>query len=293
MEYIKAKTIVQRTANSNWFGADYNMNIYKGCCHGCIYCDSRSECYQIENFDQVRAKQDAISIIQEDLRHKTKTGIIATGAMSDPYNPFEKELKLTREALMLVNTYRFGIAIATKSPLVTRDIDILKQIQSHSPVIVKMTITTYNDDLCRKLEPNVTVSGERFAALKQFSENGIYCGILLMPLLPFINDTKENILGIVQKAKECGAKFIYPSFGVTLRQNQRDYFYTQIEKHFPGLSKRYQQTFGLNYQCHSVNAKELYQLFAQKCQQLGITYKMQDIIREYKHDTQPIQLSLF
>lgn len=293
MEYISAKTIVQRNKSTAWFGTEYNMNIYKGCCHGCIYCDSRSECYHIDNFDTVRAKKDALQLIRDDLRRKVKPGVIGTGSMSDPYNPFEKELELTRKALMLIDAYQFGVAIATKSPLVARDIDLLKEIQSHSPVIVKMTITTLDDDLCKKIEPNVAVSSERFAALKQLSDNGIYCGILLMPLLPFINDTKENVLGIVQRAKECGVKFIYPAFGVTLRQNQRDYFYNQIEKHFPHLSERYHKQFGTNYQCGSPKGKEIYHLFAEACEKAGIVYKMQDIVRSYKQGYQPTQLTFF
>jgi DNA repair photolyase len=293
MEYIPAKTLVQRNKSTAWFGTEYNMNIYKGCCHGCIYCDSRSECYHIDNFDTIRAKKDALQIVRDDLRRKVKPGVIGTGSMSDPYNPFEKEFELTRKALMLIDAYQFGVAIATKSPLVARDIDILKDIQAHSPVIVKMTITTADDVLCKKIEPNVGVTSERFTALKQLSDNGIYCGILLMPLLPFVNDTKENVLGIIAKAKESGVKFIYPAFGVTLRQNQRDYFYNQIEKQFPGLSQRYEKQFGTNYQCGSPKGKELYYLFAQECEKAGILYKMQDIVRSYRQGYETTQLTFF
>jgi DNA repair photolyase len=158
MEYISAKTIVTSTKNSAWFGVEYNMNIYKGCCHGCIYCDSRSDCYRLDDFDRVRTKENALSIIRDELRRKSKTGVVGTGAMSDPYNPFEEELQLTRHSLELINAYKFGVAIATKSPLVTRDIDILRNIKEHSPTLVKITITTVNDELCKKIEPNVAVS---------------------------------------------------------------------------------------------------------------------------------------
>lgn len=150
IEYIPAKTIVTKTKSPEWFGMDYNMNIYKGCCHGCIYCDSRSECYHVENFDKVRAKENALQIIRDDLRRKVKKGVIGTGAMSDPYNPFEEKLCLTRHALELVDAYEFGIAIATKSPLITRDADILSGIKEHSPVLCKITITTADDELSKK-----------------------------------------------------------------------------------------------------------------------------------------------
>ena len=198
MDYISAKTIISQYAKVNpWFGINYNMNIYKGCCHGCIYCDSRSQCYGIDNFDKVRAKENATKLIRKELKSKRRTGIVGTGAMSDPYNPFEKELMLTRSALEQINAYNFGLAVATKSNLITRDIDILKKIKGHSPIIIKMTITTINDELSKKIEPNVCVSSERFNAIQKLTQNGIFTGILLMPILPFINDSEENIVGII------------------------------------------------------------------------------------------------
>ncbi|MCL2673993.1 MAG: radical SAM protein, partial [Defluviitaleaceae bacterium] len=199
---VPAKTIVTRVKKpSSWFGAEYNMNIYRGCSHGCIYCDSRSECYRNFDFDTVKVKEDALRIIRDELRKKAKSGVIGTGAMSDPYNPLEQELQLTRHSLELINAFGFGVAIDTKSPLVTRDIDILQDIKQHSPVIVKLTVTTDDGGLCKKLEPNVATSSERFAAIKTLSDNGIYAGVLMMPILPFINDTDENISAIVTNAK--------------------------------------------------------------------------------------------
>lgn len=293
MEYIKAKTIVTRTKNSSWFGCDYNMNIYKGCCHGCIYCDSRSECYNVTNFDSVRAKENALEIINSELKRKIKSGVVATGSMSDPYNPFEKELELTRHALELLNAYNFGVAVATKSPLVARDIDIFREIKEHSPVLVKMTVTTASDELCRRLERNVAVSSERFKAIRQLSENDIYCGILMMPLLPFINDTKENVLEIVRLAKENGAKFIYPAFGVTLRTNQREYFYEKLDEIFPGRKANYIRQFGNNYICGSPDGKALGYAFRNECDKLGLLYKMSDIVKGYRLDYGDRQLSFF
>lgn len=296
MEYIPAKTVVSGyTSNNEWFGTNYNMNIYKGCCHGCIYCDSRSDCYQIKDFDTVKAKENALKLIRDDLRRKVKTGVVGTGAMSDPYNPFEKDLLLTRHALELINAYDFGIAIATKSPLITRDIDILHDIKEQSPVLCKITITTADDDLCKIIEPRVAPSSERFAAVKELSDAGLFTGVLLMPVLPYINDTEENILSIVRNTASAGGKFIFGfgAFGVTLRNNQRSYYYQHLDKHFPGLKETYIRKFGNNYHCVSPHAKKLWTLFTKECEKYGILYQMKDIIRAYKRGYDYTQLSLF
>ncbi|SFR80630.1 SPL family radical SAM protein [Anaeromicropila populeti] len=294
MDYIPAKTIVSNyQTNPNWFGTNYTMNIYKGCCHGCIYCDSRSDCYRIENFDNVRAKENALLLTRNDLRRKTKKGVVGIGSMSDPYNPFEKELQLTRHALELISAFDFGVALATKSPLVTRDIDILTEIKDFSPVLCKITITTADASLCKIIEPNVASSSERFEAVQKLSDAGIYSGILLMPVLPFITDTEENILSIVKQAYECGAKFVYASFGVTLRSNQRDHYYNMLQQHFPSLQDKYMRTYGNRYCCTSPKARKLWGLFAKECEKYGLLYKMPDIIRTYKSLPRPRQLSLF
>lgn len=294
MRLIPAKTIISGYAeNNSWFGTNYNMNIYKGCCHGCIYCDSRSECYHVENFDEVRAKENALAIIQRELKSRRKTGVVGTGAMSDPYNPCEKDHRLTRGALSLINEYGFGSAIATKSDLVTRDIDILKEIRKHSPVLIKITITTCEDELCKIVEPNVSVSSNRFAALAELAGNGIFAGILLMPVLPFIEDNEENILGIVRRAAESGARFIYAAFGMTLRQNQRDWYYNKLEEQFPGIRQKYVKQFGNSYSCHSPEAEKLWKLFSSECDKYGILYRMEDIIKAYKQGYGVTQLSIF
>lgn len=294
MKLIPAKTILSGYAEHNdWFGCNYNMNIYKGCCHGCIYCDSRSECYRIDDFDEVRAKENALEIIERELKGKRRKGVIGTGAMSDPYNPFEKTYQLTRCALELIRRYGFGVSIATKSSLVARDVDILKEISRYAPVLVKITVTTCDDDLSTKLEPHVARSSERFAALKRLTEQGIFAGILLMPVLPFIEDTQENITGIIHLAQENGARFIYPGFGVTLRQNQREWFYAQLDKHFPGIREKYERTFGEAYSCHSPRSRTLYKLLSDECRSKGMLYKMEDIIRHYKTGYGQEQVSLF
>ena len=293
MELIPAKTIVTQVKKHNWFGVDYNMNIYRGCSHGCIYCDSRSLCYQIENFDHIRAKQDALRIIRNDLLKKRKRGVIGTGAMSDPYNPLEMEHKLTRNSLELINAYRFGVAVATKSPLITRDMCILKDIQVNAPVLVKMTITTHDDTLSKIIEPNAPVSSERFLAVKTLSDNGVYAGVLMMPILPFIEDTEENIITIVQKSKASGARFVYPALGMTLRAGNREYYYEQLDRHFPGIKEKYIQKYGLRYSCTVPRVKRLWNIFAGECQRLGLRYEMKDIVIDYKRGYAAKQLRLF
>jgi len=294
MEFIAAKTIISGyTENNSWFGSNYNMNIYKGCCHGCIYCDSRSDCYRVDNFDRVRAKENALALIERELKSKRKKGVVATGAMSDPYNPFEKEYMLTRGALELINRFGFGAAIATKGDLILRDIDLLKEISKYSPVLVKITVTAADDILCRKIEPNVSVSSDRFKIIKSLSQEGIFAGVLLMPVLPFIEDTEDNISGIIEQAYRNGAKFIYPAFGVTLRQNQREWYYNKLDELFPSVKEKYIQNYGSSYECRSLNAKELWSLFKYKCDEYGILYKMNDIIRGYTEAYTNTQLSMF
>ncbi|SDL33943.1 SPL family radical SAM protein [Romboutsia lituseburensis] len=297
MQYIKVKTIVSQAKNNdNWFGINYNMNIYQGCCHGCIYCDSRSNCYQIIDFDRVRAKENSTEIIKNELRSKRNKGVIGTGAMSDPYNPFERKLMLTRKALEEIDSNRFGVAIATKSDLVVRDIDILKRIQSHSPTLIKMTITTYDDNLCKKIEPSVCESSRRFEAIRKLSDNGIYVGVLLMPILPFINDSEENIKNIIKKAYESNAKFVFSyGLGVTLRQNQRQYYFDQLNKLFPGnnLPQRYINTYKESYINPASNNKKLWRVFKEECEKYNLLYKMEDIIKDYKTNYEKTQISWF
>ncbi len=269
------------------------MNLYRGCCHGCIYCDSRSECYGIEEFDRVRVKENALEILRDELRRKIKTGVILTGAMSDPYNPFERKLELTRHALELVSAYEFGIGIATKSELILRDIDLFREIKEHSPVLLKITITTADDHLSRLIEPGVPPSSRRFEVIRELTDAGLFAGILMMPVLPFLEDNLENVLEIVKKASQCGARFIYPAFGVTLRQNQREYYFKRLDQLFPGLSGRYQDRFGMNYECRSPNAKLLWSAFSKACDECGILYKMPDIVRAYKLGYESLQMRLF
>jgi len=294
IDAIQAKSIMQKKNNGDkWFGTDYNMNLYKGCCHGCIYCDSRCDCYHIDNFDSVRMKENSINILERDLKSKRNTGVVGIGAMSDTYNPFEAQYEITRNSLKLLAQYGFGTSIDTKSSLVKRDIDILKKIAEYNSCIVKITITTANDELCKIIEPNVCVSSERFEAIRELSSNGIFTGVLLMPILPYINDTEENIKTIIQKAADAGARFVYAMFGVTLRENQRDYFYQKLDEHFPGMKEKYIAKYGDSYNCTSDNAKDLYEMYVGECKRLGLLYKMEDIIKAYKGVNSYDQISLF
>lgn len=294
METIKAKTIVTRTKNDWWFGTNYGMNLYRGCSFGCIYCDSRSNCYRVADFGTVRVKEDALRIVRDDLRRKKQKGVIHTGAMSDPYTPAEKSLKVMGHALELINAYRFGVAIATKSTLVTRDIPVLQDIAKRAPMTVSMTITTVNDELAKKIEPYSPSSSERFMALKGLANAGIYCGVLMMPILPFINDTEENVLGIVRRASEAGAKYVHGHMGLTLREGQREFFYNHLDQEFPGLKEKYMATYGNKYQANSPHSRRLYKVFQDECKRLGLLYKMEDITKEYQKDGfWAEQLSLF
>ena len=281
MEYIPAKHLLHRSRTTQWFGTDHTMNIYQGCCHGCLYCDSRSDCYQIDGFDRVRAKADALRILRDDLARKVRPAFVATGSMSDPYNPFEEELRLTRHALELIDAYSCGVAVATKSDLIVRDIDILTAIQAHSPVICKLTVTTADDALAAKIEPQAPPPSRRLAALDKLSGAGLFAGVLLMPVLPFLEDSEDNVLGVVEGAARAGARFIYPALGVTMRQGQREYFLDGLERAFPnqGLKGRYLRQYGERYQCASPRAGALWKGFSQACRERGILYDMKSIIR--------------
>ncbi len=295
MKTIPAKTILQKNKSTFWFGNDYNMNLYRGCCHGCIYCDSRSECYGIEDFGEVRAKENALEILRDELRRKVKPGVIGTGSMSDPYNPFEKTELLSRHAAELIDAFGFGLTVITKSSLITRDIDIFRSIAEHSPVLLKMTVTTADDELCKLLEPNVSVSSERFKALAEMSGQGLFTGITLMPVLPFIEDGDENIRKIVRNASECGVRAIYPAFGMTLRDRQRDYFFEQLDRLFPQehFPERYRGQFGDYYECRTPRLKQLWKTFTEECRKAGILYEMRDIVSAYKMGYEGGQLTFF
>lgn len=293
MEYIDAKKIVTNNKKNYWFGYEYNMNIYRGCTHGCIYCDSRCSCYNVNNFDEIKVKKDALRIVRDNLNSKVKKGVICTGSMSDPYNIHEEDLKLTRNSLELINAFQFGVSVITKSTLVTRDVEILKDIKKHSPTMVKVSITTPNDNLSRIIEPNVALSSERFATIKNLSDNGIFTGVLLMPVLPFITDDIKSISELVDMSAESGAKFIYTNIGVTLRGNQKEWYYNKLDEFYPGLKEKYIKTYSNRVYCNSKNSKQIIELITNKCEKYGILCDMNSIKHAFRQGYNYSQLSLF
>ena len=294
MEFVEAKTIMTKVKDgSSWYGVDFNMNLYRGCSHGCIYCDSRSSCYRIDDFDRVRGKKDALLILERELAKSKQTGVVGIGAMSDTYNPLEKKYEITRGALKLIKKYGYGVSIDTKSDLVLRDIDVLKEIQENNNVIVKITITTPHDELSKKIEPYAPPSSKRFNAIKELTDAGIFAGIMMNPVLPFVTDNEEDIKRLVYLAHESGAKFIHTYMGMTLRDNQRDYYLERIDKLFPGMMNRYFKCYQERYDCTVLSAKHLYEVFKNECKKYGILYNMKDIIKAYKIKGKDEQISLF
>lgn len=294
MELIDAKTIMTKVKDgSSWYGVDYNMNLYRGCSHGCIYCDSRSDCYHIDNFDRVRGKKDALFILEKELAREKSVGVVGIGSMSDTYNPLEKKYEITRGALKLIKKYGFGVSIDTKSDLILRDIDILKEINKENDVIVKVTITTPYDELAKKIEPYAPLSSARFRVIKELTDNGIFAGIMMNPVLPFVTDKEEDIKRLVYLAHLNGAKFIHTYMGMTLRNNQRDYYLEKIDELFPGLGQKYFKSYGERYECTVMSAKKLYEIFKSECDKYGILYNMKDIIKAYKTTRFDEQISLF
>lgn len=290
MHFTDAKSIL--SGKNGYCG----MNIYRGCTHGCIYCDSRSTCYQFTHpFEDVEVKQNAPELLEKALKSKRKTCMIGTGAMSDPYMHCEKELQLTRRCLEIILKYGFGAAIQTKSDLILRDIDLLTEINRTAKCVVQITLTTYDDDLCKILEPNVCNTKRRIEVLSILQEKCIPTIVWLTPILPFINDTKENISAILNECVRTGVKGVIDfGMGLTLREGDREYYYAALDKFFPGMKERYIKQYGNSYELPSPNSKELKKLFQNICMDNGLLstpddcFKfLQELPEKYK------QLSLF
>lgn len=294
MEFAQAKQLLTpiHPSMDEFFYANWNMNLYRGCSHGCIYCDSRSLCYHLDRFDTIRPKADALALLESELRAKRKPGIVSMGAMSDPYNPLEKELCLTQGALKLLARYGFGAAYTTKSSLCARDAELLAEVNRHGPVRVQLTITCAEDSLCQRIEPNVSVTSQRLYALRHLTDAGIYAGVWLNPMLPFITDTEENMISIIQQAAEAGARFVVCFFGMTLRAGNREYYFNALEREFPGIRARYLSAFGNAYECNTPNAPRLYEVFKAECARLGLAWRFQDV-NAGMLCREPQQLSLF
>lgn len=266
MHFVDAKGIL--TSNNGLHG----MNIYRGCTHGCIYCDSRSTCYQMKHlFEDVEVKQNAPKLLEDALRRKRRKCMIGTGAMSDPYMHCEEELCLTRQCLGIILKYGFGLAIQTKSDRILRDIDLLDEINKSTKCVVQMTLTTYDDRLCSIIEPNVCNTKRRLEVLRQMKERGIPTVVWLTPILPFINDTEENIMSILEACLDTGVKgIICFDMGLTLRDGDREYYYEALDRHFLGLKQRYIKTYGNSYNLPSPDNDKLMKLFRDFCRDHGI-----------------------
>lgn len=289
MHYVTSKGILS---------ASNGMNLYRGCTHGCIYCDSRSDCYHMNHaFEDIEVKQNALELLEDALKRKRKRCMIGTGAMTDPYIPLENDLRYVRKSLSLAEKYGFGFTLITKSTQVLRDLDILKKINEKTKCVVQMTLTTYDEQLCRKLEPNVSTTKERYEALKILHQEGIPTVVWLCPILPFINDTEENLRGILNYCVEAKVYWIINfGMGLTLREGNREYFYKQLDRLFPGLKGKYIAYYGNQYILPSPNENHLRKIFNQTCDKYHIVHdndKVFEYLRTYEEKDKCEQLSLF
>lgn len=289
MHFVTAKGILS---------AKNGMNLYRGCSHGCIYCDSRSTCYHMEHdFEDIEVKENAIELLENTLKRKRNKCMLGTGSMTDPYIPLETEIGNVRKALSMAHQYGFGFTLITKSSRVLRDLDLLKVINEKTKCVVQMTLTTYDEDLCKKLEPNVSTTRERFEVLKEMHNAGIPTVVWLCPILPFINDTEENITGILNyciEAKVYG--IICFGMGLTLREGSREYFYKQLDQLFPRMKEKYIQAYGNQYELNSPRNSDLMRLFHQTCEENGIVHdnkRIFEYLNTFEENQSDIQLNLF
>ena len=288
MHFVEAKGIIHNKGGFN------GMNIYRGCTHGCIYCDSRSLCYQFTHqFEDIEVKKNAPELLEQALKSKRSKCMIGTGSMSDPYMHCEKELRLTRKCLEIIHKYGFGLAIQTKSDMILDDIDLLDAINKKAKCVVQMTLTTYDDNLCSILEPNVCNTKRRIEVLEEMQKRGIPTVVWLSPILPFINDTEENITKILNECVRIGVKgIICFGMGMTLRDGDREYFYEALNKNFPGLKYRYMSTYGNSYEVTSPNNAKLMRVFRRICKEHGIISEP-DKCFKYMNDLPDKQISIF
>ena len=289
MHYAQVKGILSATNG---------MNLYRGCTHGCIYCDSRSKCYQMaHDFEDIEVKENALDLLEAALRRKRKRCMIGTGAMSDPYMPLEKRLEYTRRALLLIEQYGFGIALQTKSDLVLRDLEILKRINGKTKAVVQITLTTADEELCRIIEPNVCTTKRRFEVLKTLHDEGIPTVVWLCPILPYLNDTEDNIKRLLEMCVEAKVRGILCfGMGLTLREGNREFFYEQLDRHFPMLKQCYIRNFGNQYVINSPHHAELMRLFHRTCEANGILHNNDEIfdyLHRFEEKNAPQQLTLW
>ena len=287
MHFVDAKGILS---------ASNGMNIYRGCTHGCIYCDSRSRCYQINHaFEDIEVKQNAPELLDRALAGKRKKCMISTGSMCDPYMHCEERLGLMRRCLEVIHRRGFGVDILTKSDRILRDIDLIESINDRAKAAIQLTLTTFDEELCSIVEPNVCGTRRRYEVLKEMQKRGVPTAVWLTPLLPFINDTEENLRGILDYCFDAGVKGIMCfNMGLTLREGDREYFYAALDKHFPGLKKRYARTYGLSYEIESPNSKRLMEIFHEQCEKYGVLHHPDAVFNWLKElPEKSEQLSMF
>lgn len=287
MHFVNAKSILS---------AHNGMNLYRGCTHGCIYCDSRSTCYHFTHpFEDIEVKQNAPGLLEQVLHSKRKKCMIGTGAMCDPYLHCEEELQLTRKCLSVIERHGFGLTIQTKSTRLLRDVDLFCKINEKAKCVVQMTLTTYDESLCRIVEPNVSTTRERFEALEILRDLGIPTMVWMTPILPYLNDTRENIEGILNYCIRAKVKgIICFGMGLTLREGDREYYYAALDRHFPGLKERYIHRYGNAYELPSDHSAELLTLFHDTCQKHGILHNPDECFSYLHEFPEPYeQLSLF
>ena len=275
MHFVEAKGILTGR------GGHLGMNIYRGCSHGCVYCDSRSRCYRFTHpFEDIEVKRNAPQLLEQALRSRRKKCMIGTGSMSDPYMHIEEELGLTRRCLEIILKYGFGVSVLTKSDRILRDIDLLDEINRSARCVVQMTLTTYEDGLCRILEPNVCHTRRRIEVLEEMGKRGIPILVWLTPVLPFINDTEENITAILEECARVGVKGVMNfGMGLTLREGDREYYYAALDRHFPGMKERYIRTYGNAYELPSPNAEALTETARRICRENGILFSPEECFR--------------
>lgn len=289
---ITAKTILNHVKQPDtWFGLKYNMNLYRGCQHQCIYCDSRSDCYRIEDFAKIQVKVNALELLDDVLPRKRMLGTIGFGAMNDLYMPEEKEYRLARGALEIIAHHGFPVHILTKSDLVIRDIDLLGEINKVYAA-VSFTITTADDELAKKIEPGAPLPSARYKAMRELAEAGVLTGVTMMPILPFLEDNPDNIRNILVMAKEHGASYIIPAFGVSLRPGSRDYFYQKLDLLFPGIKEKYIKEYGDSYQCSTPNWQVLKSVFEEETERLDLLSRI-PVFESLKRTGKSKQIPLF
>lgn len=289
MHFVDAKGILS---------AKNGMNIYRGCTHGCIYCDSRSECYQMNHaFEDIEVKQNCVELLEKALQSKRKKCMIGTGSMADPYMHCEEKLELMKQCLEVIERYGYGATVITKSNRILRDLPLFRKINQKAKAVVQTTLTTYDEDLCRILEPNVCTTKKRFEMLMTMKEEKIPTVVWMSPVLPYINDTKENLEGLLDYCIQAGVKgIICFGMGMTLRNGNREYFYKKLDEHFPGLKQKYQKTYGYAYEVGSPNGRALYRYFQDTCRTNQILCTPEEVfsyINEFPYDKGYEQLSLF